>query len=77
MTSADVAGEHERRGAIGPAFEDVRAPCFLANRVKVQTLNKLQDIVLVSRVAQLYAEPFGFRLTHFLVIADDRKFAGQ
>ena len=77
MTSADVAGEHERGGAIGPAFEDVGAPCFLTNRVKVQTLNKLQDIVLISRVAQLYAEPLGFRLTHFLVIADDRKFAGQ
>jgi hypothetical protein len=77
MTSADVAGEHERRGAIGPAFEDVRAPCFLTNRVKIQTLNKLQDIVLISRVAQLYAEPLGLGLTHFLVIADDRKFAGQ
>src|ERR1041385_7887276 len=77
MTSADIAAEHERGSAIRPAFEDVRATGFLTNRVKVQTLNKLQHIVLISRVAQLYAEPLGFRLTHFLVIADDRKFAGQ
>jgi len=68
MARADVAAKHEGCGAIGPAFEDVGAPCFLTNRVKVQTLNKLQDVVLISRVAQLYAEPLGFGLLASLVL---------
>jgi hypothetical protein len=52
MTRADVAAEHERRGAVGPTLENVWATGFLADGVQVQAFDQLQDLVLVSRVAQ-------------------------
>jgi len=35
VARAGVAAEHEGRGAVRPALEDVRAACFLTNGVKV------------------------------------------
>jgi len=77
MTRADVAAEHERRRAIGPALENVRTARFLADGVQVQTLDQFEYAVLIGRIAQPDAKPFGLRLTDFLVVADYTKFAGQ
>src|SRR5262245_5359591 len=77
VARADVAAEHESRRAIRPALKDVWATRFLANRVEIETFNQLQDVVLVSRITQSNAEPLGFGLTYFLVVADYSEFAGQ
>ena len=73
----NISGEHESRSAIRPAFEDVWTTSFLANRVEIQSFNQLKDIVLVRWIAQADTQPLGFRLTNFLIVRDDRKFAGQ
>src|SRR6266849_2922300 len=75
MARADVAAQHEGCCAIGPALENVRALCFLANRVQVQALNQFEQAILVSRIAQTDPEPLGLWLTWFGV--KDVKFAGQ
>src|SRR5689334_12491071 len=77
MPSANISGQHERGRAIRPTFEDVGTTCFLTNSVKVQTLNKLQNVVLISWIAETDAQPLRFRLTHFLIVAHYWKFAGQ
>jgi hypothetical protein len=75
MTRTDVATEHERGGAIRPALKDVRTLGFLTNRVQVQTLDQLEQMVLVRRIAQTNPQPFGLWLTRFLV--ENLKLAGQ
>ena len=77
MTRADIAAEHESGSAIGPAFKDIWAACFLADRVQVETFDQLQHLVLVGRIAQPDAKPFRFGLPDFLVVADYSEFAGQ
>jgi hypothetical protein len=77
MTRADVAAEHERGGAIGPTLENVWAARFLADGVQVQTFDQLQHLVLVGRVAEADAQPFGLGLTDLLIVADYSEFAGQ
>ena len=77
MPRANVAAEHERGRAIGPAFEDVWATRFLADGVQVQTFDQLQHLVLVSRVAETDAQPFGLGLTDLLIVTDYSEFAGQ
>ena len=77
MTSADVAAQHERGGAVSPTLEDVWATGFLADGVQVQTFDQLQHLVLVGRVAQTDAQPFGLGLTDLLIVADYSEFAGQ
>ena len=62
MARADIPAEHKGSSPVSPAFEDVRAPRFLTNRVQVQTLNQLQQMILVGRIAQTNAQPFGLRL---------------
>jgi hypothetical protein len=52
MPRANVASEHEGGRAIRPAFKNIRAARFLADRVKVQALDQLQHVVLIRRVAQ-------------------------
>lgn len=52
MASADVASQHERRRAIRPAFENIRAAGFLTDGVEIQALNQLENVVLVGRIAQ-------------------------
>ncbi len=52
MSRADIAAEHECRGAIRPALEDVRTFCFLTNRVQVQALNQVEQMVLIGWIAQ-------------------------
>jgi hypothetical protein len=39
MACADVSAKHEGRGAIGPAFKNVRTARFLTDGVQVQTLD--------------------------------------
>ena len=77
MTRADVAAEHERRGPIGPTLKNVGTTRFLADGVKVQTFDELQHLVLVCRVTQTDAQPFGLGLTDLLIVADYSEFAGQ
>ena len=77
MTCADIAAEHESGGAIGPAFEDVRAARFLADGVQVESFDQLQHTVLVGRIAQPDAKPLRLGLADFLVVADYSEFAGQ
>src|SRR6266496_4428207 len=75
MTRADIAAEHECRRAIRPALEDVRTFRFLANRVQVQTLNQVEQMVLIGWITQTNPEPLGFRLTWFGI--QNLKFAAQ
>ena len=75
MTGTDVAAQHKGRSPISPALEDVWAPCFLTNRVQVQALNQLQQMILIRRIAEANPEPLRFRLTWFGV--QNLKFAGQ
>src|SRR5215213_1869852 len=77
VTRADIAAKHERGGTIGPTLENVRTTRFLANCVQVETLDQLQYLVLVSRIAQTDAQPFGLGLTDLLIVADYSEFAGQ
>ena len=77
MTRADVAAEHESRGAIGPALENVRTTRFLTNGVQIESFDQLQHLVLIGRVAQTDAQPFGLWLTDLLIVADYTEFAGQ
>src|SRR5438132_10862173 len=77
MPSADVAAQHERRRAIGPALKDVRAACFLADSVKVQPFDQLQQVILIRRITQTNPQPLRLRLSRRLVVADDSKFARQ
>ena len=77
MTRANVAAEHERRGAIGPTLKYVRTTCFLTNRVQIESFDQLQHLVLIRRIAQADAKPFGLRLADLLVVADYSEFAGQ
>ena len=72
---ADVAPEHESRRAIGPAFKDIRATSFLADRVQVQTLNQLQQVILVGWISQANPQPFGLGLAGLGI--KDVEFAGQ
>jgi hypothetical protein len=75
VTRADVAAQHESSGAIRPAFKDVRALRFLTNRVQVQPLDQLEQVVLIRWVTQPNAQPLRLWLTRFLV--ENVKFAGQ
>ena len=77
MARANVTAQHESRGAIRPAFEDVRTARFLADRVQIQPFDELQNVVLVRRITETDAEPFGLGLTDFLIVTDNTKFAGQ
>jgi hypothetical protein len=77
VARTDVAAEHERRRSIGPALENVGTTRFLADCVQVQAFNQFQDTVLIGRIAQADAQPFGLGLAYLLIVADDTKFAGQ
>src|SRR5262245_58130568 len=77
VARADVAAEHEGCGAIGPAFKDVGTTRFLANGVQVESFDQLQHFVLIGRIANTDAEPFGLWLADFLIVADYTEFAGQ
>src|SRR5689334_4469141 len=70
MTSADVAAEHERRSPVRPALKNVRTPRFLADGVEVEALDQFEHLVLIGRIAQPDAQPFGLGLTNLLIIAD-------
>jgi hypothetical protein len=75
MARADIATQHKCRRPISPALENIRAPCFLANGVQIQSFDQLEQMILVGRIAQTDPEPLGLRLTWFGV--KDVKFAGQ
>ena len=69
VARADVAADHEGGGAVGPALEDVRAARLLADRVQVQLLDQLEDVVLVRRVADV--EPSATRASARAAVASD------
>jgi hypothetical protein len=75
VAGTDVAAQHEGGRTVGPALKDVGALRFLTNRVQVQALDQLEQVVLVRRITQTNAEPLGLWLTWFLV--ENVKFAGQ
>jgi hypothetical protein len=77
MTCADVATEHESRSPIGPTLKNVWTTGFLTDGVQVESFDQLQDLVLVGRIAQTDAKPFGFGLTYLLIVTDYTEFAGQ
>lgn len=70
VARANVASEHERGRAIGPAFENVGTACFLANRVQIQPLNQLQHVVLIRRVAQTNLQPLRLWQTGLGIVTD-------
>ena len=72
---ADITAQHECGGAIRPTFKDVRTPGFLTDGMQVQTLDQLEQMVLVRRITQTNPQPFRLWLTWFLV--ENLKLAGQ
>ena len=76
MSGANVTAQHERRRAIGPAFENVWTTCFLANCMQVQAVDQLEHVVLIRRITQADLEPFRLGLPR-LGISNYSKFAGQ
>ena len=77
MARAGIAAEHKRRRFVRPAFKNVWAARFLANRVQVQALDQLQHVVLVRRIAQTNLQPLRLRLAGFRKVADYSEFARQ
>src|SRR2546425_13271452 len=75
MPRADVAAEHKGCSPVGPALKNVWALRFLTNGVQVQSLDQLEQVVLVRRIAQANAQPIRFWLTRFRV--HNSKFARQ
>lgn len=59
MPGAGIAAEHECCRFIRPALENVRAFRFLTNGVKIQTFNKIKNLVLVGRVTEFDLQPIG------------------
>ena len=55
VARADIAAQHERGGAIGPALKNVRTLGFLTNRVQIQPLDQLEEMVLIRRITQTNA----------------------
>ena len=53
MPRAGVAAEHECRGLVRPAFENVRAFCFLANGMEIEAVDQLKHGILIARIAKL------------------------
>ena len=77
MARADVAAKHESRGPIGPTLKNVRTTGFLTDGVQVESFDQLQHLILVGRIAETDAEPFGFGLTYLLIVTNYTEFAGQ
>ena len=73
VTRADLAAKHKSRCPVSPAFEDVGAPRFLADRVQLQPLNQLQKMIVIGWIADTNPQPFGLGLTGFWV--QDCKFS--
>ena len=74
MPGADVAAQHKGRSPISPALENVGAPCFLTNRVQIQTIDQLEQMVLVRRITQTNPQPLRLWLTRLI---KNVEFAGQ
>jgi hypothetical protein len=67
VTGANIAAKHKSCRPISPAFEDVRTPCFLTDRVQLQPFNQFQQMIVVGWIADTNPQPFRFRLTGFRV----------
>ena len=59
---ADVAQNHERGGAVRPAFADVRAARFLAHRVQLELAHQAFEAEVGRRAGRAHLEPLGLRL---------------
>ncbi len=75
MPGANVAAQHKGCGPISPAFKDIRTLRFLTNSVQIQSLNQLQQVILIRRIAQTNSQPLWFWLTWFGI--ENSKLAGQ
>src|SRR2546425_7637562 len=75
VTRADIATQHKCGSPISPALENVWAPCFLTNRVEIQALDQLEQMILIGRIAQTNPQPVRFGLTRLCV--QNSKFTGQ
>ena len=64
VARADITCEHECCGTVRPTFKDIGATCFLADGVKIQTFDQLQNVILIGRIAQANTEPVRFWLTN-------------
>jgi len=76
MSRADITTQHESRGAIRPAFKNIRTSSFLADSMQIQPVNEVEYMILVRRITQTYLQPFGLGLP-WLAIADYLEFARQ
>ena len=77
---ADVAENHERGGAVVPAFADVGAVRFLAHGVEIELAHQALEPRVVRRAGRADFQPLGFRrprtarrherneMTHLLLI---------
>ena len=58
---ADVAENHERRGAVVPALADVRALRLFAHRVQLQLAHQALEPQVARRAGRAHLQPLGLR----------------
>ncbi len=66
---APIAQDHERRGVLGPAFGDIRAPCTLADGVQGE--GSRQPLRLAVARSEVGADPHPFGATWPRVLDGD------
>jgi len=52
MPGANIAAEHKGGGSIRPALKNIRATRLLADGMKAEAFNQLQDVVLIRWISQ-------------------------
>jgi len=57
VSGADIAQDHEGRGAMLPTLADVRAMRFLAHRVQVEVTHQLLEPYVVGATGCSHFEP--------------------
>jgi hypothetical protein len=57
VSGADVAEDHEGRGAVLPALADIRAVRFFADRMEVQIAHQVLQADVVLSTRRLHFEP--------------------
>src|ERR1051326_2770421 len=62
---ADIARDHKSRRAVRPAFIDVRAFRFLANRVQTQVVNQVLHFLKIAARIEPDFQPAWFRSSLF------------
>ena len=74
---ADIAQDHHRGVLLGPAFTDVRAGRFFANRIEVEVAHQLARFLEPLARGCLYADPVGLALAGRTVLRHRLRRGGE